>query len=407
MLKILRLIGLRGLHLLRSLIPPCKDFLLSFVSMDTPPVDGIWEDKIGLETRDAVRPMYLVGDGSTYFDFGEPLIPSLSDFEWEIELLEIPTYVAGNVSLLGQYSSGEEGRLSVYLTSSTNLRLSVASELYDSVSINYNYATATYPLALTIKRSNGIFEMLANGISVDTDNKPLISVYQGADLQLLNAISNPIIGKIISIKDIYNNIEFPIQMLMKADGTYSDYIQSSPEGFIAQQYLQPAIPVIEDDTVEGSWFNENGYTVAQALGKNLFNKVTYIDDTFIDPAKGYTLEVASGARVSYIIVKPNTEYYAMPDDRNNIRFEDGVGNFISGLVLSSSGETFTTPSNCYGLYWYYTRNGTDVDSVQLEEGTTATTYEAWTGMYLDEALTTPYADGIRIPSGNGYIEGDS
>lgn len=145
-------------------------------------------------------------------------------------------------------------------------------------------------------------------------------------------------------------------------------------------------------------------------GKNLFNKDTVINNSWIraenlseENPLGTIKENASGYTLSqYISVYPNTTYtikynIASQATAAGMVFfsEQDVNSAISGISLyyqtyinsSTTREyyTFTTPINCH-----YIRVTTPPKSsdIQLELGSTATTYEPYTGTILPIDWTT-------------------
>ena len=114
------------------------------------------------------------------------------------------------------------------------------------------------------------------------------------------------------------------------------------------------------------------------VGKNLFDKsdenVTL--SKYVD-VNGSILNSGAGNAVSgYIRVKPSTVYIKSGlglATNYGAAYYDKDKNFI--LYQSSSTGSFTTPSNAY--YYRFTFFGTSIDTVQLELGTVATTYEEY------------------------------
>jgi hypothetical protein len=130
--------------------------------------------------------------------------------------------------------------------------------------------------------------------------------------------------------------------------------------------------------------------------KNLFNKSTV--------TKGYSLTGIGTSNVNvtfsysdYITVKPNTTYYKTAT--NGGEFYDLNKVVISAIPSGVNSNTFTTPSNCYFMRMNVPLDL--LDSYQLEEGSTATSYEPYTQV-LPQARTglafNGVSDYLQLPS---------
>lgn len=111
-------------------------------------------------------------------------------------------------------------------------------------------------------------------------------------------------------------------------------------------------------------------------GKNLFSKDSAIQGYYISETTGEVLPSALYYASDWIIVEPSTTYRVSGND-NNLRFAiyDSEKNYISGGLNNS----IVTPSN--GTYVRVTIGWTlsddKLNTYQLEQGTVATTYEAY------------------------------
>lgn len=161
---------------------------------------------------------------------------------------------------------------------------------------------------------------------------------------------------------------------------------------------------------------------AKTTGKNLFDK----DSVNILNAKyGATITADNNERMLYIPCKPNTTYtlyhIATTPMRNSIgttQTTPAIGVTIEdGVYSSTSPKTITTNSNAKYIVWqFYAMNDTTntlqqvLDSIQIEKGSIATTYEAYklnTYLYtLDEPLRAieNYKDKLYIKNGILYVE---
>ena len=122
-------------------------------------------------------------------------------------------------------------------------------------------------------------------------------------------------------------------------------------------------------------------TQVQLTGKNLYNK----DSSQIENNKWISSGNVENSSSSYIVsdymkIKASTQYIVsgLTNSGNNPSycFYDESKNYISGATHSlRTSYSFTTPENAY-----YIRDSiakVDMDTYQLEEGTTATSYEQY------------------------------
>lgn len=145
-------------------------------------------------------------------------------------------------------------------------------------------------------------------------------------------------------------------------------------------------------------------------GKNLFNKALPLgtgnitDDGSIGTASGYK------HTVDYYPVLPNTEYttsgqIATGNTRNAIACYDADKNFLVRLMPDSSGGwTFTTTATTAFIRMNLAGGSMDVDTVQLEQGDTATTYEPFGTTHTITLPETIYDGEADVANGTGVIE---
>lgn len=140
-------------------------------------------------------------------------------------------------------------------------------------------------------------------------------------------------------------------------------------------------------------------------GKNLFDKNQTLSNGFIQ-SDGSIGTSSSYVYTDYIKVKPNTNYttsgdVALSNTRNNIACYDKNFAFIERLNTDKAGGwTFTTPNNCNYIRMNLGGAGRDLNTIQLEEGSSATTYEAYNGISVTVALgQTVYGGYLDVISG--------
>ena len=366
--------------------------------------DGYLIDKIGKTTFDPVRPAYIVGDGNTYFKVASGIVYDGLSFTYNRRFIY----------------NGAPAKTFLTVGETTNAGLIV--DLYNGAVRVFGYFNGD-DLKIIIG-THGFVTGKEYLLSVVIINLSVTISIDGSELQTGSLVSQRTpsteltfmarittgvsTDKIISeeITDSNNNTYLlNPQCLINTDGTYNDFVPlSHADGLpdvIAQQMLQPAIPAVYDDSLAvGSLLNEDGYLLAETLGKNLFPKGSV--------AVGYYVEITSGtlsgggtndADCSYFIpIKSGVQYIKSGGASAN----EGYALYDSDKVYITGqfNNTFTPTEDGYVRV---TCKHVDLDVFQLEEGTTATTYEPWKGYFVDEALTTPYPTGYRIPPLTGTI----
>lgn len=112
--------------------------------------------------------------------------------------------------------------------------------------------------------------------------------------------------------------------------------------------------------------------------KNLFNKSTITPNKTVNSSNGILNENDSASCSDFIPVDANTKYTISGRSAS-------VGAYYTNdysHIGSFSGQSLTTPSNCKNIRFNFL-NSDNVDGIQLEKGTVATTYE-------------PHHDGHKI-----------
>lgn len=359
--------------------------------------DGVIPDesKLAGDTRESVAPLVWVGNGSFYGELSETI--NLGT-EHVIEFEANPTALSQNIT--GFTDSGTTELLSFINIGALRYRTSngISKDFPTTLDGEWHkYVITRTPTTVSLSIDDGTPTTLSIG-SASTFS--LDTLFARGDLaqQLQSSCSYISLAtpttEYLFTPNQHGDLLTPQSCAdLGGSGITVDYFNTY-DGFLAVDY--------ESGTVEN---DEHGWTLAQALGKNLLNNTVWQQDVYIDPSTGGFL-VTSGTRTSYaILVESNTEYYATVDDRLTVRFEDLDGNYLGVFDTGGVSGTFTTPVNCSYLYIYYSRNGTDVDEVQLEVGTTPTTYEAWEGYYYDTDKLFPIHDGERLTS--RYLTNDT
>lgn len=149
--------------------------------------------------------------------------------------------------------------------------------------------------------------------------------------------------------------------------------------------------------------NQNGLWLQK--GKNLFNKNgTTIIDQYIDGGTGEIKTYANGTKMFVLEVQPSTSYTISKTQGGHFRVGTtnnypSVGTIVDGLINNSSATsiTITTNSTAKYLCCSYWQTGVDTitegsirESIQVEQGTTATTFEE----YKDKKIYTKTDNGV-------------
>ena len=139
----------------------------------------------------------------------------------------------------------------------------------------------------------------------------------------------------------------------------------------------------------------------KVTGKNLFNKSTVTKNTKVSNATGELVANTDTSSSDFIRIKGQTNYYFYYGSSylaREIAFYDSNKKYISGLVASYV-VNFTSPLNAY--YVRVTVSTSQLDVVQLEEGTIATSYEPHKSFTKTFYLNSPLLEEDTIEDVNG------
>lgn len=161
-------------------------------------------------------------------------------------------------------------------------------------------------------------------------------------------------------------------------GTISTENTNSKLVKIGDEYGELPIPTRDEYTFKG-W-----------NGKNMFDKDSIDDTHFIVTATGEVSGLTGSNRLDdwassdIIKVKPNTTYIKSGTiDAKTQNYFDVDSNLIK-VTNIASGESFTTPNNCYYVKFNLKRTNSPYANIQLEEGSEATEYEPY---YITSSTT--------------------
>lgn len=214
------------------------------------------------------------------------------------------------------------------------------------------------------------------------------STTQGRHECLLNY--TPINGLTLNIK---NNIRFNVSQLI-ANKQYSPLYNTTFNLMTDAQIKIQMDSWVQLGILPNANLQAITNTKVKTVGKNLFDKSNALLNYIVHGNTGL-LTALNGAYVTdFIKVKPNTQY-VMPYDTTDQAFAyyDINKNFISGGFIQT--QPITTPPNAYYYRKSFNILGTNIDTLQLELGSTATTYAPYKSGTLELTHTPLY----RLPNG--------
>ena len=190
-------------------------------------------------------------------------------------------------------------------------------------------------------------------------------------------------------------------------GNYSEiYVQMNDVGTTnsLDEFLS-VIQLEEGSTVTSYEPFIDKYRVdVKVTGKNLFDKSKVIYGKYQNCAvsiNNFTLATNSNYNVSGLIsVKPNKTYTQRNFNGGHSAFYDINKNPLRNIVISTN--TFTTPNNCYYVMLNMSASA-NIDTMQIEEGTQATSYEPYFESTKTFYLNSPLLEGDKIITKNGKV----
>lgn len=238
--------------------------------------------------------------------------------------------------------------------------------------------------------------------SCPSGNKATLAIFKVSDSTW--AVGNSTTSSSVSNLNITNTTEIPtridsdgkIHFLAFTDASdgvtastiFSDYVSLNIE-------MKPQVDVVHKIEV-------------LSKGKNLFDKTKVTNGMILEGLTGLIKSNPITFYSDYIEIKPNVNYTinkGLGSASYGHCFYDINETYITGVVSSiTNPQTLTAPSNAkfiriVGLI-------TNLDSIQLEEGTTATTYEAYKQDKIDILPTQPLRslpNGTRDSISSGGI----
>jgi hypothetical protein len=166
-------------------------------------------------------------------------------------------------------------------------------------------------------------------------------------------------------------------------------------GNYAMQLFNTHVNYVQENIDIDSTADNHGVKVAQALGKNLFDKSVADVGFRVSTVSGNLLVDATAYTTDFIYVEEG-QVITMHLDAG----EQSYAYYDSDKSIVSGGFTQSLPITVPSGIMYYKKSfkiaNTDIDALQLELGSTATAYESYQGLYKDALLTEPYSDGQLV-----------
>ena len=297
-------------------------------------------------------------------------------------------------------------------TTGKNLRY-IEDETLAGISLTYDNKSGKISIRGTATKTDGIRLSKGGGVNIPTGTYTL-------------SVSEPLPVLINSIVSLSSSTNVAFRM---PAGNTSVTVNVPSDGVLADLYFAVTKDVTYDfdfylQLEEGSVATEfepftNGASPNPGYPqeivscgdktKNLFDKVnsTYKNGYYRDNNGTEQTTQTSGYLTTYISVKPNTTYTIQGSLKQTNQSSQSYAiyyyninkEWISRTVITDNPPyTFTTPNNCYYMQFQYRVDAYDEDTIQIEEGSTATSYEPYgykipvnvnnviTNIYLDEPL---------------------
>ncbi|NEX53645.1 BppU family phage baseplate upper protein [Lactococcus lactis] len=137
----------------------------------------------------------------------------------------------------------------------------------------------------------------------------------------------------------------------------------------------------------------NFLSLPGVIGKNLFDPLATTLGYYIAHASGKMLPIAEYSASDFISVLPSTAYQ-ISGTNEQLAFYDSNKVYISGLSFAN--EFKTTPANA--AFIRMSLKTTQINDVQLELGTTTTSYEPYAIYFNNESIHSPIPESKLDPS---------
>ena len=287
----------------------------------------------------------------------------------------------------------------ILLNNEIELDDGLAEKLYtdepEETETEYKYADSTD------KRINKAY------ILVDKQNKRITQLTKETteNTQKITKVEQDVNG----ITSKVSSVEQSVENITKIEGT-----AEGKNIYIDDASAEPLIDImLEGESQQGASPSPDNLSKIENLeGKNKFNKNTTVSG-YIEFKNGQVTSNNTYTSSDFIEIDENTNYYCnytcYLSDAYGMAFYDKDKNYISGSMLANS---FVTPSNAK-YYRFCVRNEnckgsyiTDINIVQLEEGTVATGYVPYNSLEIKDVGKNLYA-GNEITINGTYSSNTS
>lgn len=287
----------------------------------------------------------------------------------------------------------------ILLNNEIELDDGLAEKLYtdepEETETEYKYADSTD------KRINKAY------ILVDKQNKRITQLTKETteNTQKITKVEQDVNG----ITSKVSSVEQSVENITKIEGT-----EEGKNIYIDDASAEPLIDImLEGESQQGASPSPDNLSKIENLeGKNKFNKNTTVSG-YIEFKNGQVTSNNTYTSSDFIEIDENTNYYCnytcYISDAYGMAFYDKDKNYISGSMLANS---FVTPSNAK-YYRFCVRNEnykgsyiTDINIVQLEEGTVATGYVPYNSLEIKDVGKNLYA-GNEITINGTYSSNTS
>lgn len=205
-------------------------------------------------------------------------------------------------------------------------------------------------------------------------------------------------GKIIYTTNEFKNSYYSIKIMVEAQNAIGgeEEIYFDANGGTIDSDLKKVTVGVSYGTLPIP--SREGYTFLGWNGKNMFNKDDIDNGQFIDSSTGDISSTPGAnnlddlASTNLISVEPNTTYIKSGNIGSSTQDCFDINEEFISVGNVASEASFTTPSNCYYVKFNLNRTNSPYNDVQLEKGTSITTYEPY--YVTNSTLVTQQKDHV-------------
>lgn len=293
---------------------------------------------------------------------------------------------------------------------------------------------STYVITLVLKNSDGT-ALATKTVDLPLESDIVNGSYSGGILTLtkrngntIPLVLNDLVPNTRTIAGLDLADDITAQELIEALGVYTE---AEVDALLVP--INKRLSFLESNYNEGTATGSdiqltdalNGYvkslvcgntTQVQATGKQIFDKsvATYKSNYLLDANGEESYNAGSGYTTSFVDVSPETQYtiqgvFNTSSAKSRIYYYTNAEVWISRSGLFTGDYTFTTPIDCSKIRFSYLMSNIDADTIMIEQGSTATSYEPYTGgqpspspSYPQPIVNTTGTQTIRTSNENLY-----